>query len=74
MKKLEYVPEKREPGCVTYIKNSGYARLTRMYEDRVTFLTSDNPVIVEGYRKDLLRILSLVNYQIRQESREQENA
>lgn len=74
MKKLEYVLEKREPGCVTYIKNSGYARLTRMYEDRVTFLTSDNPVIVEGYRKDLLRILSLVNYQIRQENREQENA
>ena len=74
MKKLDYVPEKREPGCVTYIKNSGYARLTRMYEDRVTFLTSDNPVIVEGYRKDLLRILSLVNYQIRQENREQENA
>ena len=72
MKKFDYVPEKKEPGCVTYIKNSTYARLTRMFEDRVTFETADNPVKVEGYRKDLLRILSAINYQVRQESREQE--
>ena len=37
-------------------------------------MTADNPVIVEGYRKDLLRILSLINHRVRQESREQENA
>ena len=73
MKKLDYVPEKNEPGRVTYIKNSGYARLTRMFEDRVTFETEGNPVKVEGYRKDLLRILSAINYRVRQESREQEN-
>ena len=59
---------------MSYIKRSGYARLTRMYEDRITFYTADNPVIVEGYRKDLLRILSLLNHRIRQESREQEEA
>lgn len=74
MKKLDYVPEINEAGRVTYIKNSAYARLTRMYEDRVTFETSDNPVKVEGYRKDLLRILSAINYRVRQESREQESA
>ena len=72
MKKLDYVPEKQEAGCVTYIKNSTYARLTRMFEDRVTFETADTPVKVEGYRKDLLRILSAINYHVRQESREQE--
>jgi hypothetical protein len=74
MKKLDYVPEIHEAGRVTYIKNSAYARLTRMYEDRVTFETADNPVKVEGYRKDLLRILSAINYRVRQESREQESA
>ena len=73
MKKFDYVPEKKEPGCVTYIKNSTYARLTRMFEDRVTFETADNPVKVEGYRKDLLRIFSAINYRVRQESRETEN-
>ena len=74
MKKLDYVPEKQEDGCVTYIKNSTYARLTRMFEDRVTFETADTPVKVEGYRKDLLRILSAINYRVKQENREQETA
>lgn len=74
MKKLDYVPEKQEAGCVTYIKNSTYARLTRMFEDRVTFETADTPVKVEGYRKDLLRILSAINYRAKQENREQETA
>ena len=74
MKKLDYVPEIHEAGRVTYVKNSAYARLTRMYEDRVTFETAENPVKVEGYRKDLLRILSAINYRVRQESREQESA
>ena len=72
MKTLEYVPETKEAGVVTYIKKSAYARLTRMYEDRVTFEIGENPVKVEGYRKDLLRILSAINYHVRQESREQE--
>ena len=74
MQSLDYVKEDTEAGSVSYIKRSGYARLTRMYEDRVTFSTADNPVIVEGYRKDLLRILSLLNHRIRQESLEQEEA
>ncbi|MBO4841767.1 MAG: hypothetical protein J5478_00140 [Bacteroidales bacterium] len=74
MAQLDYVPEKKEADSVSYVKRSAYARLTRMYEDRITFHTADNPVIVEGYRKDLLRILSLLNHRIRQESREQEEA
>ena len=73
MQKLDYVREKKEDGCVTYIKKSAYARLTRMYEDRVTFETTGNPIQVEGYRKDLLRILSMINCRLRQESRESEN-
>ena len=72
MKSLGYELENREEGCVTYRKAGAYQRLTRMYEDRITFNTTDNPVIVDGYRKDLMRILSLINYRVRQESREQE--
>lgn len=74
MQSLDYVPEKKEADSVSYVKRSAYARLTRMYEDRVTFHTASNPVIVDGYRKDLLRVLSLLNHRIRQESREQEEA
>ena len=74
MQSLDYVKDNKDAETVSYIKRSGYVRLTRMYEDRVTFQTADNPVIVEGYRKDLLRILSLLNHRIRQESRDQEQA
>ena len=72
MKSLGYTKEKQEEGCVTYIKDSFYARLTRMFEDRVTFTTGGNPVKVEGYRKDLLRVISALTYRIRQESRDDE--
>ena len=74
MKSQDFVLENQDATSVSYIKRSAYARLTRMYEDRVTFTTTDNPVIVEGYRKDLVRILSAINYKVRQESREQEES
>lgn len=68
MQKLDYVRESTENDRVTYVKRSAYARLTRMYEDRVTFLTGNDPVLVEGYRKDLLRVVSMINYRVRQEA------
>ena len=43
-----------------------------MYEDRITFDTTGNPVIAEGYRKDLVRILSAIGYRLREESRNAE--
>ena len=74
MESMGYKLENRETGRVTYRKEGAYARFSRMFEDRITFDTTDNPVIAEGYRKDLVRVLSAVNYRIRQESREQEEA
>lgn len=70
MKSLDYAPEACTADRVSYVKKSAYARLTRMYEDRVTFETGSDPVTVEGYRKDLLRIMSLIQYRIRQEGQE----
>ena len=67
MKSLDYVKESEEPGQITYIKNGGYARLTRMYEDRITFAFDEASATVEGYRKDLLRIISMINYRARHE-------
>lgn len=74
MKSMDYELENREPGLVTYRKKGAYARLTRMYEDRISFDTTGNPVIAEGYRKDLVRILSLIGYRLREESRNAEEA
>ncbi len=66
MESLGYELESEEGGTVTYRVVSGYGRATRMWEDRITFTTSDNPVIVEGIRKDLVRIASAVNFKIRE--------
>ena len=74
MKSMDYELETQEPGLVTYRKKGAYARLTRMFEDRITFDTSGNPVIAEGYRKDLVRILSAIGYRLREESRANEEA
>lgn len=74
MKSMDYELETQEPGCVTYRKKGVYARLSRMYEDRVTFDTSGNPVIAEGYRKDLVRVLSAIGYRLREENRTNEEA
>ena len=74
MQAMDYERETQEPGCVTYRKKGAYARLTRMYEDRITFDTTGNPVIAEGYRKDLVRIVSAIGFRLRQENREQEES
>ena len=74
LKSMDYEQETQEPGCVTYRKKGAFARLSRMYEDRITFDTTGNPVVAEGYRKDLVRVLSAITYRLRQESREQEEA
>lgn len=74
MKSMDYELETKEPGCVIYRKKGVYARLSRMYEDRVTFDTTGNPVIAEGYRKDLVRVLSAIGYRLREESRNNEEA
>lgn len=66
MESLGYGLESEEGDTVTYRLISGYGRATRMWEDRITFTTSDNPVIVEGIRKDLVRIASAVNFKIKE--------
>lgn len=66
MESLGYALESEDGDTVTYRLNSGYGRATRMWEDRITFSTNDNPVIVEGIRKDLVRIASAVNFKIKE--------
>ena len=68
MKSLNYKKETETEDSVSYRCTGGYARLSRMYEDRITFDKTVTPFTVEGYRKDILRILSALTYRIRQES------
>ena len=66
MRDLEYEKVSDEGGKVVYRCASHSKRLGRMYEDSITFDISDNPVIIEGFRKDTTRVLSTISYRIRQ--------
>ncbi len=66
MRDLEYEKTSEEDGRTVYRCSSRTKRLGRMYEDAITFDTSDNPVVIEGFRKDTTRVLSTVSYRIRQ--------
>lgn len=66
MRDLEYEKTSQEGGRVVYRCASHSKRLGRMYEDAITFDIGDNPVVIEGFRKDTTRVLSTVSYRIRQ--------
>lgn len=66
MRDLDYEKASEEEGKVIYRCTSHSKRLGRMYEDAITFDVSDNPVVIEGFRKDTTRVLSTVSYRIRQ--------
>ena len=68
MESLDYTRENEGEGFVSYIKKGAYARLVRMWEDRITFETTEEGARVEGYRKDLLRIISLIKYKVQEEN------
>ncbi len=62
MTALGYIPEKTEPGLMTFRHGSTMSRLSRMFEDRITFSeTPEGHIQVEGLRKDVVRISGYVD-------------
>lgn len=54
----EYVLENEDEVKLTFRKKSKLARLMRMFEDTVTITKGESPFMVNGPRKDILRIVS----------------
>lgn len=71
MKEAGYRVETETPEKVTYRLEKASLRFTRMYEDRVTIDTHEDPIVFEGYRKDVDRIVRYIAYRL---SREEESA
>lgn len=67
MENSGYVLENENSEQITFRQKKQAFRVSRMWEDRITYNITDNPVIVEGYRKDITRVLSVINYRIREE-------
>lgn len=57
-----FVVENDSATTITFRIKNKFLRLIRMYEDRVTVDFSQNPVIIDGLRKDTLRFSRGIEY------------
>lgn len=57
-----YIIETQTPTSITFRLRNKFLRLMRMYEDRISIDFSGNPVIIEGFRKDVLRFSRGIEY------------
>lgn len=65
MAEMGYSIVEKDETVVVYRADSKSKRFGRMWEDAITFEISGNPVIVEGFRKDVTRALSNISFRIR---------
>ena len=65
--KLEYVKTQDIPGKVAFRKKSQFARLVQWHEDEITLYTNENPVIISGFRKRVLRVNKLIDLELSKE-------
>jgi hypothetical protein len=66
--KLEYVKTEDDPGKVAFRKKSQFARLVQWHEDTITLYTDENPVIISGFRKRIIRVDKLIDLELSKEN------
>lgn len=64
MEQRGYIKAAEDTGTMTFRK-TGVSRFTRMYEDSITLTAKIGGVEVEGLRKDVVRIVSALEYRFR---------
>lgn len=65
--KLEYVKTEDVPGKVVFRKKSQFARMVQWHEDEITLYTDENPVIISGFRKRVIRVDKLIDLELSRE-------
>ena len=60
-----YILEKEDDETMTFRIKNGFSRFSRLYEDAITVTKGENPVILKGYRKDIFRLASAIEYATR---------
>ena len=61
-----YEIEKEESGQISFRLKSKTGRFTRMYEDRIVIDTQEEPIVLNGYRRDIDRMARNINYHLAQ--------
>ena len=58
---LDYIKTEETSEKLVYRKKSGFSRFTQWYEDSITVYTAENPVVISGFRRWVVRIDKLID-------------
>lgn len=70
MESRNYTLESEDGENMTFRSRSAFNRITRMYEDRITFTRDLGGYLVEGLRKDVIRLIYGLENKYRQKDAE----
>ena len=65
-----YVLVAEDATTITFRHSSKFIRAMRMYEDAIILDFSDNPITLDGHRKDVYRLSRSIEYAVRDHSAE----
>ena len=63
--RANYRIEKEENNIITFRPKGAFTRFMRLYEDRMTLDFSDNPIVLEGMRRDVYRFARSMEFIVR---------
>ena len=69
---MGYELESEGPQAISFRLKQTSMKISRMWEDRVTVNISDNPLIIDGYRRDVDRIARHISFLIAQRENSEE--
>jgi hypothetical protein len=65
---LNYIKTDETPDKVIYRKEKQFSRLLQWYEDEITVYTTENPVIISGFRKWVIRLDRMIDQSLIREN------
>lgn len=65
-----YIFVSADEEAVTFRKKSQISRFMRLYEDKITITKEESPLILNGIRKDIIRIAGSIQYNIKRDEEE----
>lgn len=63
----KYIIIAEGPGTITFRHSSVFIRAMRMFEDDIVIDYTDNPIIMDGQRRDVFRLARAIEYAIRED-------
>jgi len=64
-----YIVVAEEANTITFRHSSTFTRAMRMFEDDIVIDFSDNPIVLDGQRRDVYRLARAIEYAVREDKR-----